>query len=64
MCAKKDPLAKLRYYDNRYVSLHNFCSAYRGDISHVSTTFYYKILKTSKVMKFLRKTAKFKINQA
>src|ERR1700761_2265586 len=32
--------------------------------SHVSTKFYCKILKTSKVRKFLRKTSKFQINQA
>src|ERR1700761_4801663 len=31
--------------------------------SHVSTKFYCKILKTSKVMKFLRKISKFQINQ-
>ena len=29
---KNDPLAKRRYFDNRYVFLHNFYSAYRGDI--------------------------------
>src|ERR1700761_5960076 len=32
--------------------------------SHVSTKFYCKILKTSKVMKFLRNISKFQINQA
>ena len=32
--------------------------------SHVSTKFHCKILKTSKVMNFLRKISKFKINEA
>src|ERR1700761_9107204 len=31
---------------------------------HVSTKFYCKILKTSKVMNFLQKISKFQINQA
>src|ERR1700761_5816295 len=32
--------------------------------AHVSTKFYGKILKTSKVMNFLRRISKFQINQA
>src|SRR6201996_6257141 len=46
----------------------HFCTIFVGLLeeifSHVSTKFYYKILKTSKVMKFLRKISKFPINQA
>ena len=60
---KNDPLAKLRYYDNRQVFLHNFCLAYRGDILTCFPKVYSKILKTSKVMNFLRKISKFQ-NQA
>src|ERR1700761_2557045 len=45
----------------------HFCTIFVGLLeeifSHVSTKFYYKILKTSKVMKFLRKISKLQINQ-
>ena len=61
---KNDPLAKRRYFDNRYVFLHNFCSAYIEIFSHVSTKFYCKVLMRSKVMNFLQKISKFQINQA
>src|ERR1700761_3437598 len=45
-----------------------FCTTFfkliKEIFSHIFTKFYCKILKTSKVMKFLRKTLKFQINQA
>ena len=60
VCQKKTPQ---RNFDIRY-----FCTIFVWLIeeifSHIFTKFYCKILKTSKVMKFLRKILKFQINQA
>ena len=44
--------------------LHNFFQLIEEIFWHVSTKFYCKILKTSKVMKFLRNISKFQIKQA
>src|SRR6201996_3456668 len=50
------------------ITVRYFCTIFFQIIeeifSHVSTKFYCKILKTSKVMKFLRKISTFQINQA
>src|ERR1700761_8585378 len=51
-------MATIRYFCTIFISL------IEEIFSYVSTKFYCKILKTLKVMKFLRKISKFQINQA
>ena len=63
-CVKKTPeryfdiMTTVRYFWTIFVRL------IEEIFWHVSTKFYCQILKTSKVMKFLRNISKFQINQA
>ena len=56
--SKKDPLAKRRYFDNRYVFLHNFCSAYRGDIFTCFHQIFFQGIDAFKSYEFSTKNIK------
>src|SRR5688572_4565495 len=60
-----NPLAKRRYFDNRWAFLQKKkILRIEEELVHVSTKFHYKILMRSKVMNFLRKKSKFQIKHA